>query len=65
MKVTTRKYMGDDRYSWAVFVNGVVRYTGCSQSEATFRKRQILRDHARRQHEHHEAVQAIVKRGAA
>lgn len=43
-KVTTRKYNGDDAYSWAVFVNGqVVRdLTGLNRSQATFYKKQIL-----------------------
>lgn len=38
-RVTTRKYMGDDRYSWAVFVDGKPVVTGLSNPEAAYHKR--------------------------
>lgn len=38
-KITIRKYMGDDLYSWAVFMDGRPVYTGCGRREA-----QHLRD---------------------
>jgi hypothetical protein len=37
-KVTTRKYMGDDQYSWAVFIDGRPKWTGLSQREARYYK---------------------------
>ncbi len=40
-KVTTRKYMGDDAYSWAVFVNGRPVVTGLSKTEAAYHKKQV------------------------
>lgn len=42
-KVTTRKYNGDDAYSWALFVNGQVvpDLTGLSRSQAAYYKRQV------------------------
>lgn len=32
-RVTSRKYMGDDAYSWAVFLDGKPAYTGLSQGQ--------------------------------
>lgn len=37
-RVTARKWMGDDRYSWAVFIDGRVKWDGMSQREAMWRK---------------------------
>jgi hypothetical protein len=37
-RVTTRKYMGDDLYSWAVFVDGYPKWTGLSKREAQYYK---------------------------
>lgn len=37
--ITIRKYMGDDAYSWAVFVDGRPILTGLSRSEAQYYKR--------------------------
>lgn len=31
---TYKKYMGDDRYSWAVFHDGMVYATGMDRAEA-------------------------------
>lgn len=44
MKVTTKKHMGDDAYSWAVFVNCKVveDLTGLNRSQATYYKKMIL-----------------------
>jgi len=35
-RVTMRKYLGDDLYSWAVFVDGRPVLTGLSRSEAQY-----------------------------
>jgi hypothetical protein len=34
VRVKKRKYMGDDCYSWAVFVDGIPKVTGCASREA-------------------------------
>jgi len=38
VKVTTRKWNGDDIYSWAVFRSDQLEpvYTGCSRAEARY-----------------------------
>ena len=43
VKVTTRKYMGDDLYSWAVFRSdqAVPVVSGLSRSEASYHKRVV------------------------
>lgn len=38
VKITARKYMGDDAYSWAVFVDGRPAFTGLSRREVTYYK---------------------------
>jgi hypothetical protein len=39
-RITARKYEGDDRYSWAVFIDGSPFVTGLSQREvAHYKKR--------------------------
>jgi len=43
VRVTIRKYMGDDAYSWAVFKDGRPTYTGCSRREAAY-YRDIIRE---------------------
>ena len=35
-KITARKYMGDDAYSWAVFVNGRPTYTGLMRQQVPY-----------------------------
>lgn len=35
-RVTIGRYGGNDRYSWAIFLDGRVRLTGLSRSEATY-----------------------------
>ena len=35
-KITARKYMGDDEYSWAVFVNGRPAYTGLMRRQVPY-----------------------------
>lgn len=40
-KITARKYMGDDAYSWAVFVDGRVTVSGLSRSQVPYYKKQI------------------------
>jgi hypothetical protein len=41
-RVKIRKYMGDDAYSWALFVDGQVWYTGMDQREARWRRRTVI-----------------------
>ena len=43
VRVTTRKHNGDDRYSWAVFKDGILVVGGCSKHEAA-----SIRDDIRR-----------------
>lgn len=35
-KVTIRKYLGDDLYSWAVFVDGMPKVVGLSRDSASY-----------------------------
>ena len=42
-KVTIRKYMGDDPYSWAVFIDNRVKWTGLSRREALYYRRLEMR----------------------
>lgn len=39
--ITTRKFNGDDAYSWAVFKNGIPVYTGLSKSECMYYKKLV------------------------
>ena len=39
-RVTARKYMGDDLYSWAVFIDGRPFVTGLGRSEVPYYKEQ-------------------------
>ena len=41
-KITAKKYMGDDLYSWAVFYKGVPRFTGLGKSEIPYYKRSVI-----------------------
>lgn len=44
-KVTTRKYNGDDAYSWAVFIDGRIAHpslTGLNRSQARYYKQQTI-----------------------
>lgn len=43
-KITARKYMGDDAYSWAVFIDGRPAYTGLSRREVPH-YRELARRH--------------------
>jgi hypothetical protein len=45
-KITTRKYLGDDRYSWAVFRDGRPVVTGLSQREARYYADQFRKEAA-------------------
>jgi hypothetical protein len=38
-KITARKYMGDDAYSWAVFVNNRPVVTGLMRSQVAYYKK--------------------------
>lgn len=35
-RVKMRKWMGDDRYSWAVFVDGRPKWDGLSRDQAAY-----------------------------
>lgn len=41
-RVRIRKWGGDDIYSWAMFVDGQVSYSGMSKSEAEWRRRRFI-----------------------
>jgi hypothetical protein len=44
-KVTIKKYMGDDQYSWAVFVDGRLVdnvLTGLNRTQAIYYKKQVI-----------------------
>lgn len=43
-KITARKYMGDDAYSWAVFVDGRPAVTGLSRSQVAYYKALIAKE---------------------
>lgn len=40
-RITMRKYMGDDQYSWAVFRDGKVVVAGLSRKEAAYHLRRV------------------------
>lgn len=40
--ITAKKHMGDDKYSWAVFVKGRPVMEGLSKSEVPYYKQQVL-----------------------
>lgn len=42
-KITARKYMGDDLYSWAVFIDGRPAFTGLHRSEVPYYKEKAAR----------------------
>ena len=44
VRVTIRKYMGDDSYSWAVFKDGRPTYTGCTRSDAQYYRDKIRKE---------------------
>jgi len=45
-KYTYKKYMGDDRYSWAVFQDGRVVTTGMDRIQAKYLKEKLEREQA-------------------
>jgi hypothetical protein len=38
MGITARKYGGDDAYSWAVFLHGMLAYSGLSRDSVNYYK---------------------------
>lgn len=38
-KITAKKFMGDDAYSWAVFIDGRPAFTGLSRSQVAYYKK--------------------------
>lgn len=42
-RVNSRKYLGDDRASWAVFIDGRPFVTGLERREVPYYKRQAIR----------------------
>jgi hypothetical protein len=47
-KITIGKYMGDDQYSYAVFVNGRPVYTGCDRREAQWRRKDLIKSYSKK-----------------
>lgn len=43
LKISAKKYGGDDCYSWAVFVRGRPAMTGLGRSEVDYYKRQLIK----------------------
>lgn len=37
------KHEGDDKYSWALFINGRPAYNGMSKSEAEWRRKEYVK----------------------
>lgn len=37
-KITARKHGGDDAYSWAVFVDGRIKFAGLTRSQVPYHK---------------------------
>lgn len=48
-KITSRKYGGDDAYSWAVFVDDKVKYTGLSRASLAHYKKLAYEAYIRKQ----------------
>lgn len=48
-RVTARKHMGDDAYSWAVFVDDRPVVTGLSKREVPYWKRRLERELAEKE----------------
>jgi hypothetical protein len=48
-RVTARKHLGDDRASWAVFIDGRPWATGLTKTEVPYYKRQAERVLAERE----------------
>lgn len=44
MKITVAKYMGDDKYSWAVFIDSRPVLTGLTRSTARYERERIKRE---------------------
>lgn len=42
-RINARKYLGDDRASWAVFIDGRPYVTGLERAEVPYYKRQAKR----------------------
>lgn len=40
-RVTAKKYMGDDRYSWAVFLDGYPIVTGIAKTQVPYYKKRV------------------------
>lgn len=43
IKISARKYMGDDKYSWAVFRSDILKpvFTGLSRREVSYYKKLV------------------------
>lgn len=48
-RITARKYMGDDAYSWAVFVDGRPVVTGLSKREVAYWKARLEKELAQKE----------------
>ncbi len=49
-RVRIRKHGGDDRYSWAMFVDGRITYAGSDQYQAQADRRRAIRNIAAGRH---------------
>lgn len=43
-RITVKKYLGDDRASWAIFLDGRAVITGLTKDEVPYYKKQILKN---------------------
>lgn len=41
-KITSRKYMGNDSHSYAIFLNNTPKFTGLSKREIPYYKKLVL-----------------------
>lgn len=53
-RVSARKYMGDDRHSWAVFIDGRPFVTGLGKSEVNYYKLRAAEKIGLKRKEQHE-----------
>lgn len=43
-QVRIRKWGGDDKYSWSIFVNGHEAYNGMDRNEAEWRRKRYINE---------------------
>lgn len=57
-RITARKYMGDDLYSWAVFIDGRPFVTGLGRTEVPYYKTQAEKFLAKKEDNDERRVQS-------